>query len=128
MGTYGFAVISLGASCGASLRWWLGYRLNPVFPTIPLGTLAANLVGGFLVGIAVSFFDKHPGLPPEARLMVITGFMGGLTTFSTFSTEVVSLIGREEYLWALGAAGVHLLGSLLLTSLGIGIVKLLAGA
>jgi len=128
MGVYGFAAISLGASGGASLRWWLGHRLNPVFPTLPLGTLAANLLGGFLVGVAVSFFEKHPGLPPEARLMVITGFMGGLTTFSTFSAEVVSLIGNEEYLWALGAASVHLLGSLLLTGLGIGIVKFLVEA
>ena len=128
MGAYGVAAISLGASVGALLRWCLGHRLNPVFPTLPLGTLAANLLGGLLVGMAVAYFDKHPGVPPEARLAVITGFMGGLTTFSTFSAEVVSLIGREEYVWAFGAAGVHLFGSLLLTGLGIVTVKLLAGA
>ncbi len=123
---YGFAAISLGATFGASLRWWLGYRLNPVFPTLPLGTLAANLLGGFLIGVAIGFFNQHPGLPPEARLMIITGFLGGLTTFSTFSAEVVSLIGRGEFLWALGAIGLHLFGALLLTGLGILSVRLVS--
>ncbi|WP_333840260.1 fluoride efflux transporter CrcB [Pelomicrobium sp.] len=127
MGTSNFAAISVGASLGASLRWWLGHRLNPVFPTLPLGTLAANLLGGFLIGVAVAFFNKHPGLSPQMRLMVITGFLGGLTTFSTFSAEVVSLIGRGEYLWALGAVGLHLLGALLLTGLGILSVQLVSG-
>jgi CrcB protein len=93
--------------------------LNPVFPTIPLGTVAANLIGGLLVGVASAFFTHHAGLPPEWRLLVITGFLGGLTTFSTFSVEVVTLIGRQEYGWALGAAGVHLAGSLALTAIGI---------
>lgn len=118
----GFAAIGAGAATGAWLRWWLGSRLNPVFPTLPLGTLAANLLGGLLVGLAVAYFERHPSLPPELRLMVITGFLGGLTTFSTFSSEVVSLIARGEYLWAAGAASVHLFGSLLLTGLGIVIV------
>lgn len=127
MGTSNFAAISVGASLGASLRWWLGHRLNPVFPTLPLGTLAANLLGGFLIGVAVAFFNKHPGLSPQMRLMVITGFLGGLTTFSTFSAEVVSLIGRGEYLWAFGAVGLHLLGALLLTGLGILSVQLVSG-
>lgn len=128
MGLYGFAAVGTGAACGAWLRWWLGLRLNPVFPTLPLGTLAANLIGGLLVGVAVAFFDRHPEIVPELRLWIITGFMGGLTTFSTFSAEVVTLIGHEEYLWALATAGVHLLGSLLLTGLGILSVKLLSGA
>lgn len=108
-----------GAGCGALLRWWLGGLLNPVFPAIPLGTLAANLIGGLLVGVASAFFAHNAGVPPEWRLFVITGFLGGLTTFSTFSVEVVTLIGRQEYGWALGAAGMHLLGSLALTAMGI---------
>ena len=81
-----------------------------------------NLIGGFLVGVAVAFFTRHPGLAPEARLAVITGFLGGLTTFSTFSAEVVSLVGNGEYLWALGTAGTHLLGSLVLTAVGMAVV------
>jgi fluoride exporter len=114
-----FLAVFSGAGCGALLRWWLGGLLNPVFPTVPLGTLAANLIGGLLVGAASAFFSHHAGVPPEWRLLVITGFLGGLTTFSTFSAEVVGLIGRHEYAWALGAAGAHLAGSLLLTGIGI---------
>ena len=117
----GFSILAVfgGAGCGALLRWWLGALLNPVFPTIPLGTVAANLIGGLLVGVASAFFAHNTGLPPEWRLLIITGFMGGLTTFSTFSVEVVTLIGRQEYGWALGAASVHLIGSLMLTAVGI---------
>jgi len=126
MGAYGIVAVGLGATLGAWLRWWLGLRLNPVFPTVPLGTLSANLLGGLLVGVAIAIFNKYPGVPPEARLMVVTGFLGGLTTFSTFSAEVVSLVGRAEYLWALATAGAHLIGSLLLTGLGILIVELLS--
>jgi fluoride exporter len=108
-----------GAGFGALLRWWLGGLLNPVFPTIPLGTLAANLIGGLLVGVASAFFTHNSSVPPEWRLLIITGFLGGLTTFSTFSVEVVTLMGRHEYWWALGAASVHLVGSLILTGIGI---------
>lgn len=117
----GFSVFAVfgGAGCGALLRWWLGGWLNPVFPTIPLGTVAANLLGGLLVGVASAFFTHNSGLAPEWRLLVITGFMGGLTTFSTFSVEVVTLIARHEHWWALGAASVHLAGSLILTGVGI---------
>jgi len=127
MSPYSFLSVGVGAALGAWLRWWLGIKLNGVFPTLPLGTLAANLIGGYLVGVAVALFNHHPGLPPEMRLLVITGFMGGLTTFSTFSAEVVGMIGREEYLWAMSAAGVHLGGSLLLTVFGILTFKLLTG-
>ena len=116
-----------GAGCGALLRWWLGALLNPVFPTIPLGTVAANLIGGLLVGVASAFFTHHTALSPEWRLLIITGFLGGLTTFSTFSAEVVTLIGRQQYAWAAGAAGVHLAGSLVLTALGILLANALFG-
>jgi len=92
---FSFLAVFGGAGFGALLRWWLGGWLNPVFPTIPLGTLAANLIGGLLVGVASAFFTHNSGLAPEWRLLVITGFMGGLTTFSTFSIEVVTLIGRH---------------------------------
>jgi len=112
-------VVFAGAGFGALLRWWLGGLLNPVFPTIPLGTLSANLIGGLLVGLASAGFAHHDALPLEWRLLVITGFLGGLTTFSTFSLEVVTLIGRQQYGWALGAAGAHLAGSLVLTGIGI---------
>ncbi len=108
-----------GAGLGALLRWGLGSWLNPVFPPIPLGTLAANLTGGLLIGLASAYFTHNAGVPPEWRLLVITGFLGGLTTFSTFSAEVVALIGRQQYPWALATAGAHLAGSLLLTALGI---------
>jgi CrcB protein len=118
-------VVFGGAGFGALLRWWLGSWLNPLFPTIPLGTVAANLVGGLLVGAAGAFFTHHGGIAPEWRLLVITGFLGGLTTFSTFSLEVVTLIARQEYGWALGAAGAHLLGSLALTAIGIVIANTL---
>jgi CrcB protein len=118
------AVLSVfaGAGFGALLRWLLGLRLNPIFPTLPLGTLAANLLGGLLVGVVVAWFHRHPGLAPEARLFVITGFLGGLTTFSTFSAEVADLLLRGQYLWGLGAAAAHLVGSLTLTFAGIGLV------
>lgn len=111
--------VFVGAGFGALLRWILGQGLNPLFPTVPLGTLAANLLGGLLVGVASSFFLHNSSLAPEWRLLVITGFMGGLTTFSTFSVEVVTLLARQQFLWALGAASVHLFGSLAMTALGI---------
>ncbi len=114
-----FLAVFGGAGLGALLRWSLGGWLNPLFPTIPLGTVAANLVGGLLVGVASAYFNHHSGLALEWRLLVITGFLGGLTTFSTFSLEVVSLLARQQYGWALGAAGLHLFGSLALTAVGI---------
>ncbi len=126
MEPFGLIAVGIGAVLGAWLRWWLGIRLNPIFPTVPLGTLAANLLGGFLVGVAIAYFNRHPSLPPEGRLIVITGFLGALTTFSTFSSEVVGLIERGEYLWALGTASAHLFGSLLLTAIGMAAVAALA--
>ena len=125
MSFYSVLAVGGGAAIGAWLRWWLGIMLNPVFPTLPFGTLAANLLGGYLVGVAVAFFSEHAGLPPEARLFIITGFMGGLTTFSTFSAEAVTLISRSEYTWAVAHTAVHLGGSLIMTTLGMLTVSLL---
>ncbi|MES2939714.1 MAG: fluoride efflux transporter CrcB [Pseudomonadota bacterium] len=116
------ASICAGASVGALLRWLLAGRFNPLFTALPLGTLMANLLGGYLVGVAVAYFGNHPNLPPEARLLVVTGFLGGLTTFSTFSAEVVTQIQQGHLPWALATAFAHLAGSLLLTALGIATV------
>lgn len=117
--------VFIGAGLGALLRWGLGARLNPVFPPIPLGTLAANLLGGLLVGLAVAWFNRHPGVPPELRLFLITGFLGGLTTFSTFSAEVVTALVRGDLAWGLATAASHLLGSLALTAAGLALVQLI---
>jgi CrcB protein len=111
--------ISIGASLGALLRWWLGLVLNGLFPTIPPGTLVANLVGGYLVGLAIAFFATYSALAPEWRLLVITGFCGGLTTFSTFSAEIVTLLQQGRAAWACAAAGLHLAGSVFATLAGI---------
>ncbi len=111
--------ICVGASLGALLRWWLGLALNSLFPTVPPGTLAANLVGGYLVGMAIAFFATYSAIAPEWRLLVITGFCGGLTTFSTFSAEIVTLLQQGRAAWALAAAGAHLAGSVLATLAGI---------
>jgi CrcB protein len=116
--------ISCGASLGALLRWWLGTGLNAHFPQIPPGTLAANLIGGYVVGIAIAFFATYSALAPEWRLFVITGFCGGLTTFSTFSAEIVGLMQQGRTGWALGAAAAHLVGSVIMTFAGIGTVAL----
>jgi CrcB protein len=114
--------ISLGAGLGALLRWWLGTQLNSLFPTIPPGTLSANLIGGYVVGVAIAFFATFTAIAPEWRLFVITGFCGGLTTFSTFSAEVVTQMQQGRALWAVGAAASHLLGSVIMTIAGIGTV------
>jgi fluoride exporter len=116
--------ICIGASLGALLRWWLGARLNSFFPAIPPGTLAANLIGGYVVGVAVALFAAFPAWAPEWRLLLITGFCGGLTTFSTFSAEVVTLLQQGRAGSACAAAAVHLVGSLVLTFAGIGTVAL----
>jgi CrcB protein len=117
--------ISVGASLGALLRWLLAGRFNPLHESLPLGTLAANLLGGYLIGIAVAYFGDRPDLPPEMRLFVVTGFLGGLTTFSTYSAEVVMLMHEARFLAAFTVAAVHLLGSFALTALGMGTVHLL---
>jgi len=117
--------VFIGAGMGALLRWGLALWLNPTTPLLPLGTLVANLLGGLLVGCALALFEQHPDLAPPWRLLAITGFLGGLTTFSTFSAEVVQLLGRQQWGWALATAGSHLMGSLLLCGLGLWLVQAL---
>jgi CrcB protein len=123
LGWSGFLAVGVGGMLGAWLRWGLGAALNPIFPTLPLGTLTANLVGGFIIGVAIEYFARHASVPPEVRLLVITGFLGALTTFSTFSAEAVALLAREQYGWALAHVGSHLLGSLAATVAGIEVVR-----
>jgi fluoride exporter len=126
MTAYGALAVGLGAALGAWLRWILALWLNPTFPYLPLGTLAANLIGGYMVGAAVAYFGERAGVPAEARLFLITGFLGGLTTFSTFSAETVALLARAEYGWAAGIITLHLGGSLLMTIVGMLTVKWLS--
>lgn len=114
-----FFAVGIGAAFGAWSRWLLGLFLNPLFLALPLGTLAANLIGGYLVGVAVGVFHLNSGLPAAFKLFAITGFLGGLTTFSTFSAEVVERLLAGQPGWALGLASVHLLGSLAATYLGL---------
>ena len=111
--------IFFGAGFGALLRAGFSFLTVGSASIVPLGTLLSNLVGGYLIGIAIAFFGNNPSLSPEWKLFVITGFLGGLTTFSSFSAEVVTLMQRGEITWALGTAFLHLMGSLLLTFLGI---------
>jgi CrcB protein len=117
--------VLIGGAIGSAVRWVVGLWLNPMFPTLPLGTLSANLVGGFIIGGAIGVFDQFQSLPPEMRLFVITGFCGGLTTFSTFSAETVTLLLRQQYAWMFAIISVHLLGSLAMTLAGISAVKFL---
>lgn len=115
--------VGIGAFIGAIARWGLGIALNPVFPTLPLGTLAANLIGGLLIGLVMALFAQYQVLPPELRLFAVTGLLGGLTTFSTFSAETVTLLLRQQYAWALGIVSLHVVGSLAMTLLGFVLVQ-----
>ncbi|SPC13767.1 fluoride efflux transporter CrcB [Cupriavidus taiwanensis] len=126
MGPVGFVAVGVGAAAGAWLRWGFSVLWNAINPAMPYGTLAANLLGGYLIGLAVGFFDTHAGLPPEWRLLAITGFLGGLTTFSTFSSEVVANLIVGDYGWAAMHLLLHLGGSLLLTALGLWTYRMLA--
>ena len=114
--------ISIGASLGALLRWWLGTQLNSLFTTIPLGTLAANLVGGYIIGLAIASFASSASITPELRILIVTGFCGGLTTFSTFSAELVALMQQQRLLAACAAAAAHIGGSVIMTFAGIGTI------
>ncbi len=120
--------ISVGAALGALLRWALGLQLDALFPALPPGTLVANLVGGYLVGVAVAFFVQRPALQPAWRLFVVTGLLGGLTTFSTFSAEVAAQLLAGQTAWAASTIVVHVLGSLTMTLLGMASVALVRKA
>jgi CrcB protein len=121
-----FFAVGAGAAIGAWLRWGLSAALNHVTPNLPLGTLSANLIGGYIIGLAVEVLVHHTLLTPEWRLFIITGFCGGLTTFSTFSAEAVSLLSRAQYGWALALIGTHLAGSLAMTLFGMMTVRALS--
>lgn len=114
-----FIAVGAGAALGAWTRWLLGMALNPLFIILPLGTLAANLLGGYLVGVAVGLFHLNTHFPLAWKLFAITGFLGGLTTFSTFSAEVVERLLAGQPMWAIGLATLHLAGSLTATCLGL---------
>ena len=120
-----FIAVGVGAALGAWLRWGLGVWLNPVFPSLPLGTLAANLIGGFSIGLVIAWLSEHPALPPEVRLFLITGLLGGLTTYSTYSAEVVMAMSRGLWLSASLIAFSHMAGSFLATGLGFYSIRLI---
>jgi CrcB protein len=128
MGIAAFIATGCGAFLGACLRYQLGKWFNPIFPTLPLGTLAANLLGGLLMGLTLGAFVRYQALSQETRLFVTTGFLGGLTTFSTFSSETVTLLLRREYAWTAAIIGLHLIGTLSMTVLGYLIVQGAVGA
>lgn len=122
---YTILAVFSGAGFGALLRWFLGTKLNTLYPTIPLGTLSANLLGGYLIGLAIAFFASNTAIAPEWRLFIITGFLGGLTTFSTFSAEIVTLIQEGRLSMSIVAALLHVMGSIIMTLLGIASYTLL---
>jgi fluoride exporter len=122
--TLSICAIALGAALGALLRWYFATRLNSLFPQLPPGTLAANILGGYLIGIAMAVFLANPALAPEWRLLTVTGFLGGLTTFSTFSAEVVTALLEGRSLWAVSTIAAHVTGSVIMTLFGVGTVRI----
>lgn len=125
MNPWPFMAVGAGAALGAWARWGLGLWLNPLFPAVPLGTLVANISGGYLIGLSLAWFAINPGIAPETRLLLVTGFLGALTTFSTFSAEALNLLQRQQYGMASLHVTLHLAGSLLATLLGILTLRLL---
>jgi len=127
MSLNGFLAVGAGAAIGAWIRWWLGLMFNLTIPALPFGTLLANLIGGYLIGLFMGIFSITSSFSPELRLFVITGLLGGLTTFSTFSAEAVTLLSRGQYGWATTHILVHVLGSLAMTGMGLITVQLVRG-
>ncbi|MFT4020292.1 MAG: fluoride efflux transporter CrcB [Acinetobacter sp.] len=115
---YSLFAIAFGSILGGWLRWWVGLKLNSIYPAIPLGTVAVNLVGGFIIGFAIAFFAQSQ-LSSNYKLFVITGFCGGLTTFSTFSAEIVALLQTGRFSTAVLAITIHVVGALLCTIVGM---------
>ena len=117
--------ISIGTALGALLRWALGLKLNAILEVIPFGTVAANLLAAYVIGLATASFATTSNLSPEWKLLIITGFCGGLSTFSTFSMEIVTLLQRQQFAWAAGSIGLHVVGSVLMTLAGMATWQLL---
>jgi CrcB protein len=128
MSAAGLLAVGVGAAAGAWMRWWLSVLLNPIVPLLPLGTLTANLIGGYLMGIAMAVLEHSQTLSPELRLLVTTGFLGGLTTFSAFSAEATTLLSQQQYGWFAALTTAHVVGSILMTLAGIGTFRFFAGA
>jgi CrcB protein len=126
VGFPGLLAVGGGAALGAWVRWWLSVLLNPLFTSLPLGTLAANLIGGYLIGVAFAAFEHFQALSPEMRLFIVTGFLGGLTTFSSFSGEAAVLLGRQQYGWTAALIAAHVVGSIAMTFAGMASFRLLA--
>ncbi len=122
---YTLLAIFTGAGFGAIMRWFLGTKLNSFYPILPLGTLSANLLGGYLIGLAIAFFASNTALAPEWRLFIITGFLGGLTTFSTFSAEIVTMFQDGKMSIGIVATLLHVIGSMTMTLLGMGTYALI---
>lgn len=117
--------VMIGGCAGCVIRWLLAVRLNSLFPNLPPGTLLVNLLGGFIIGATVAWFVRHPGIDPAWKLLITTGLCGGMTTFSTFSLEVVTLLQSGNTLWAMASILVHVIGSLLMTFAGFWLISVL---
>ncbi len=117
--------VMIGGAVGCTLRWLISLRFNALFPSLPPGTLIVNLAGGFIIGVALAYFLKNPQLDPVWKLLIVTGLCGGLTTFSTFSAEIVLLLQNGNYLWAMTSVMTHVIGSLLMTFAGFALVNML---
>ncbi|MDA3501280.1 fluoride efflux transporter CrcB [Acinetobacter sp. AOR34_HL] len=124
---YPLISIALGSILGAWLRWLIGLKLNPIFPAIPLGTVTVNFIGGFIIGFAISYFSQS-ALSPNYKLFVITGFCGALTTFSTFSAEIITLLQQGKLSYAVAAIVIHVIGSLVFTLIGMSLHQWLSAA
>ncbi|WP_428945353.1 fluoride efflux transporter CrcB [Pantoea sp. FN060301] len=117
--------IMIGGAAGCVIRWLVGVRLNALFPNLPPGTLVVNLLGGFIIGGAMLFFLRHPQLDPAWKLLIMTGLCGGMTTFSTFSLEIMSLLQSGSYLWAMASVLIHVVGSVLMAFAGFWLMSLI---